>query len=545
MVKRFLSLFHKEYGGITEAAILLGCASFISQFLGLIRDRALVSHLGPSISLDMYYAAFRIPDIVYTACALLVGSTVLLPLFAEKYSKDDTRELRRFVGSLMYGFALVMLVMCGVAFLLIGKYASVLLPHADVAQLKLFVTLSRLLLLSPLILGFQNLFSNSIQFENKFFTFALAPILYNLGIVFGIYVLFPHYGLLGLIYGVLLGALAELVIQLPIMLRSKMMPLLHIPNRSEWRELYAVCKLSAPRALALSLNTIGLFVLTLLLGRGVAGSISLFNFALNLQTIPLMMIGFSYAVASFPTLVRAYTESKEQFEKVIGSLFRVIVFWSQPVVGLFIVLAVPIVRIVYGTHNLTWHDTYTTALLFSILTLAIIPQSLVLIAVRAYYATKNTLQSFIINGSGLVVMMLGGYLVATHFTSMNQWYSVLIAVVYVISQWVTYICAHITLKHDFNIHVRKHIKKATLQSFLGTLVLMVLSYAMIVYLNTFFTHVTFWSVLISGTMAGIVGCLGFCCVVYLVHSEEFLKALHSLQTRFWTQKVLTSSDVHL
>jgi putative peptidoglycan lipid II flippase len=487
MVKRFLSLLHKEYGGITEAAILLSCASLVSQLLGLIRDRALVSHLGPSVSLDMYYAAFRIPDIVYTSCALLVGSTVLLPLFAEKYNKDDTRELRRFVGALMYGFSLIMGVVCIIAFVCIGMYAQVLLPYATVAEIHTFIGLSRLLLLSPIILGFHNLFSNSIQFENKFFTVPLAPILYNLGIIFGIYVLFPSYGLFGLMYGVLLGATAELLIQIPTMIRSRMLPFMHIPTKNEWREIYRVCMLSAPRALALSLNTIGLFVLTLLLGRGIPGSISLFNFALNLQSIPLMMIGFSYAVASFPTLVRAYTESKEAFEKVIGSLFRVIVFWSQPVVGLFIVLAIPIVRVVYGTHNLTWHDTYMTALLFSILTLAIIPQSLVLIAVRAYYATKNTMQSFVINGVGLLVMILGGYCIARYANRSHEGYALAIASVYVLAQCVTYLVAHRALKHDFAIHVRRHVMRAFWHSLLGTVTLMILSYATLIACNIFFT----------------------------------------------------------
>jgi len=91
MVKRIFALLHKESNGIHDAALLMGIFTLLSQVLALVRDRSLAHFLGPSAHLDVYYAAFRVPDFLYVSIASLVSITVLIP-FLIKRMRSDTND---------------------------------------------------------------------------------------------------------------------------------------------------------------------------------------------------------------------------------------------------------------------------------------------------------------------------------------------------------------------------------------------------------------------------------------------------------------------
>src|ERR1035437_10028621 len=101
MVNRVITFLNKEFRGVNEAALLLGGFAFLSQLLGLIRDRTLAHIVGVGPMLDVYYAAFRIPDFLYLSIASLASITVLMPFLMDKINNDNntTNKAREFLNN--------------------------------------------------------------------------------------------------------------------------------------------------------------------------------------------------------------------------------------------------------------------------------------------------------------------------------------------------------------------------------------------------------------------------------------------------------------
>lgn len=406
MVDRFLKLVTKGYTSVGEAAIVLGIFSLVSQLLGLVRDRSLASLLGPSQSLDIYYTAFRVPDFLFISVASLASITVLLPFLASKMQEENGEQKTRIFFSHVFSAFLFLLVgLSVVLFLLMGKLAPLLAPGFDAEALAQLVSVSRILLLSPILLGLSNMLGSITQLHHKFFVYALSPVFYNLGIIFGIVVLFPRYGIQGIAIGVILGAVMHMAIQLPTIITHRFLP--RITFSVKWRDIKGIVMLSLPRTLGLSLSSLTTLVLISFMSKLSAGSISIFNFAYNLQTVPVGIIGISYAVASFPTLVKSYAKDKALYIDHLITASRAILFWSIPFAVVFIVFRAHIVRIVLGTGAFSWNDTKLTAAALGLFAIGVISQNLVHLFVRAYYAEGNTRLPLLINTGAAIITIVG------------------------------------------------------------------------------------------------------------------------------------------
>src|SRR3989339_207901 len=308
MPKKILTFFNKELNGINEAALLLGGFAFLSQLLGLLRDRMLASAIGPGPILDIYYAAFRVPDFLYISIASLASVTVLLPFLMDRIKGDDS-----------------------------NKKARIFLNNVFSAYMLFMMLTSRIMLLSPIFIGLSNLIGSVTQLFKNFFIFSLSPIFYNFGILFGIIVLYPKFGVYGLAYGVIFGAIMHLFIQVPVVLGHGLFP--KVTFKINWQEILQVMKLSLPRTLALSCNSLAFIVLIAMASTLKEGSISLFTFSFNLQSVPVGIIGISYSVAAFPVLVRSFSmnEMDKFIEHIIGTA-KQIIFWTLPIITLLIIL---------------------------------------------------------------------------------------------------------------------------------------------------------------------------------------------------------------
>ncbi len=552
MVRRLFDLIRKQYSNIHEAALLLGIFSLTSQLLGLVRDRALVSHLGPSLSLDVYYAAFRVPDVVYTVLASLVAVTAIIPFLAEKDQKGGHEIAQAFMNRVFTAFLFAMCAVCLVLALAMPWIAHIVAPGFPPEGISMLVTMSRIMLLSPIILGLQNLLGSVVQMHKKFFVYALAPVMYNLGIVFGVFVLYPIFGLYGLAYGVVIGAILHLGIQLPTVAQLKFLP--RLTTEINWRELWTIIEIALPRTLTLAMSTIITLVLTAIASGLSSGSISILTFALNLQTVPIQMISVSYAIAAFPSLVEKFTAGKtEEFLGLIRSASQQIIFWSLPITAFFIVMRAHIVRIVYGTQALTWNDTRVTAALFAVLALGIVAQSLSLVFVRAYYASGKTAKPFVLTLVGGVVTCALAYFL-THTGSNTDTATVTrtalrlvgvmnisvigLGIAYSVGQFVSLFLFWFFFRIDFGAHILRTLWKTVWTSLIGAIVLGIASYATLFVLGDPMVTNTFIGVFIQVVVAGVVGFACAVSVLYLMGSEElatFSKAIHS---RFWKSDVI-------
>ncbi|MEK7584935.1 MAG: lipid II flippase MurJ, partial [Patescibacteria group bacterium] len=384
MVERILNFFQRESSSLHEAAFLLGSLALVSQILALIRDRLLAASFGAGLELDTYYAAFRVPDLLYVSLASFMSVTVVLPFFTKHLERGDRASAEHLMNDLFRIFLGLMLTAIVILYWFMPQILAWVAPGFDPAHQLELLKLSRILLLSPLLLGLSNLVATVTQSSRKFLLYALSPVLYNLGIIAGIIFLYPVLGLAGLTWGVVIGAFAHLAIQWPAFRRGPVSFRLRrrapITNRAEWR---TVLLLSLPRTLTLSAHQLSIVVLVALASYLAAGSIAVFNFAYNLQAVLLSIIGVSYSVATFPALVRLFTNgNQKQFVEHLGTAARHIVFWSLPTLTLFIVLRAQIVRVILGAGKFDWADTRLTAAATAIFLVSVAAQSLILLFVR-------------------------------------------------------------------------------------------------------------------------------------------------------------------
>lgn len=401
MVNRILSIFHKEIAGVHQAAFLLGAFTLLSQLLALVRDRMLANFFGAGQTLDLYYTAFRIPDLLFASVASLVSISVLIPFFsgmfggdAENTNKENTRKL---LDSIFTGFIMIMVGASLIAFFLMPYLVRFFFGSLGGEEAMVELTfLSRLLLLQPICLGISNVFGVVTQISKRFFLYALSPVLYNLSIIFGLVFLYPIYGIRGVVGGVVIGGIMHFAIQIPFVLRQGLLPRLTV--RFDIKTIADVIKISIPRTITLSGNMLELIVITSFASWLVAGSVSVLNLALNLQSVPFAIVGVSYALAAFPTLSACFAKGeREKFMQHIVTAVRHVIFWSIPIAALFIVLRAQIVRTILGSGSFNWEHTRLTAACLALFVVSLVAQGLELLFIRAYYAAGRTAKPLVLN----------------------------------------------------------------------------------------------------------------------------------------------------
>lgn len=415
MVKRALGFLGREVRGLHEAAYALAAFTLLGSLVGLARDRLIAGVIGPSAELDVFYAAFRLPDLVFVLTTSLVSSAVLLPRVAERLG--DARELRRFLDGASSFFALVAVAVGLVAFAFAPQLSAWLAPGlAEAGQADALASTTRLLLLSPILLGFSQIWGSVAQAYRQVALYALSPILYNVGFVVGVGFLYPVWGIPGLVGGVLVGAALHAAVTLPAAIRAG--GGFRFLGGIRWGEARSLVADSLPRSAALAMGQLATLVLVAAASRMAEGSISVFQLASNLQSVPLALIGSSYSMAAFPILAKLAAEGdRAAFCRKLGEAARQIVFWSLPVVALFVVLRAQIVRVVLGAGGFGWDETRLVAAVLASLVLACVAQGLILLYARASYAAGDTWRPFAANLLGAVVtatlgLAAPGYLAA-------------------------------------------------------------------------------------------------------------------------------------
>lgn len=390
MVRRFLDRIAAPIRGLHEAAYVLAGLTLVSQLLALVRDRAFAGAFGAGPTLDTYYAAFRIPDFLFATIASLLSLYALTPILSRLEAEHPGRMiafLRQMLGVFFVGIGIISVVV----FIFTPELMRLVAPGfgGDAVAHAHLILLTRILLLQPILLGASNLLANLTQLRHRFTLYAISPLLYNIGIIVGIVFLYPLFGIAGLAWGVVFGALMHVVVQIPYFVSER--PDGRIPFRESMQYLRQVLFLSVPRTFALASTQISLLALTALASYFAAGSISVFMFAYNLQAVPVAIIGVSYSVAAFPTLARLFSEGKnDRLAEHVETALRHLLFWSIPAMVLTIVLRADLVRVILGSGAFDWAATRLTAAALALFVTSLVGQNLTLLIARTYYAAGNS-----------------------------------------------------------------------------------------------------------------------------------------------------------
>lgn len=414
MVRRLLFAVGSPVKGMHAAAYVLAGAALLSQLLGLVRDRLLASSFGAGEVLDLYYVSFRVPDLLFATVASLLSLYALLPVLSRLEKEPGTAML--FLERALLVFFVAMGVIAGALYIFAPALLVLVAPGLAGDEL---TTLTRILLLQPILLGASNLVSSFTQLRSRFVLYSISPLLYNAGIIIGIVFLYPVLGLSGLGWGVVLGAALHLLVQLPFFRQERggQAPVF-VPWSETRRELREVLSLSIPRTAALSMGQISMLILTAIASILSVGSVSVFMFAWNLQAVPLAVIGVSYSVAAFPTLSRLHAQGQQQeFLRHIETALRHILFWAIPATLLVIVLRAQLVRAILGAGAFDWEATRLTAAALALFIVSLSAQSITLLLSRAYYASGRTSVPFFSALAGLVTIVVSAFFLVALFHS--------------------------------------------------------------------------------------------------------------------------------
>jgi len=382
-----------EIRGMQHAAYVLAIFAVSSSLLALLRDRLFAHYFGAGTTLDLYNAAFSIPDIIFVMIGALVSVYVLIP----ELSKREENAQYNYIDTIVAGFSLIAIAVCAIAALLAPVLLELMFPaFAEAGLLPDLTHLTRIMLLQPILLGLSNILAAITQSRQRYVLYALSFPLYQFGIIMGTLALYPFFGIEGLAWGVVLGACLQVGIQLPAIIVDGFFH--RIPRLHNVRTLFTTIEISIPRALALLMSQAAFIGLKAFAGHLATGSIAIFVFAYNLQGVPLSVIGLSYSVAAFPVLAAALAKGeRDRFIEYVATAARYVAFWSFPAMALIIVLRAHIVRVILGSGAFNWTDTRLTAAAFALFALSLVAQGLTLLIVRAYYASGRTFVPFLIS----------------------------------------------------------------------------------------------------------------------------------------------------
>ena len=559
MVKKWFTFIGQEIRGLHEAAYLLASFALLSLILALVRDKLLAYTFGAGHSLDIYYAAFRIPDLLFATVGSLVSASILLPYFIERFESSKERGTS-FSDGIFTVFFTIMIAVSAVIFIIAPWLIPKVIPgFALDPSLPELILSMRIMLISPFMLGLSNLFSSLTQMHHRFLVYAASPIVYNAGIIAGVVFFYPTLGISGLAIGVALGAFMHMAIQIPSLLHERLLPRFTVKIR--WSDMKKIILTTLPRTATLSANQVAIFVLISLGSLMAVGSISTFNFAFNLQSVSLTLIGASYSSAVFPTLSRMLFKGNiAEFKSKMITSAEHIIFWSMPLTVLFVVLRAQIVRTVLGAGKFDWPDTRLTAAMLAIFTVSTIGQSLILLFVRAFYAEGKTARPFLINAISAILIISLGFVLFRAFTQFpvfqffledllkvsgqNGTSALVLPLAYTIGIIVSTVM-HWWIYERAYPGFTKPVVATLFQTFSASVIMGYTSFLSLRLFALMFPLTKVWGVFMQGFSAAIVGIIVLIVVLKMLKNKQIDDVWATLHRRIWKVSVPPPEVEHI
>jgi len=530
MIKR---LINRKIDSITAAALILAIASLTSKLLGLIRDGILAGNFGLE-KLDIYFASFRIPDLIFNIVVLGAISAGFIPVFSKLISQKKEEEAFKTANAVLNLVMMALLFLCLLGIIFAPTIVSLLTPGFSPEKKDLTVELTRIMFLSPVFLLLSSITGGILQSYKRFFIYSLSPIMYNIGIIIGAIYLAPIWGIHGLAWGVVLGSFFHFAIQLPIVkkLGFNYQFILDLKNIGAKK----IIKMMLPRTLTLVTVQLNLIVITIIASTLSEGSLSAFNFANNLQSFPLGLFAISFAVASFPTL-SSLSENKKEFAKNLTTTTKQILFFIIPVSVLLLILRAQIVRTIFGKGEIGWEETTMLLDAVAFFSISLFAQGIIPLFSRAFWALHDAKTPFLTSLTSVIInIVLAFYLSA-------QYGIIGLVGAFSISSIINALLLYylINKKTDFICH--SHIYKPILKISLASLISGYFSYKTLYFIEPFLNTETGIGIFLQGLIAGIAGLYLYCILSWLMKIEEFIIFKNSIQKKLFKTKVETSEII--
>jgi len=526
MIKKFKT-FEKNFT-IAKAATIVGFFTLITKLVAIYREKLFASTFGQGPILDSYFSAFRIPDFISNLFILSTLSVAFLPLYAGLLTKDKEKA-NQLANTILNTSALSIAGFCLILYTVSRPLTHYLVPGFTDGQFEDTLRLTRLFLLSPILFTFSTIFGGILNAKKKFFISSFAPILYNFGIIFGVIYFYPHFGIIGLGYGVIAGAVIQLLLQLTASVWEDYKYRLNFNIRSE--DSKKLWKLYIPRIFAFDLSNITLLLGTIIGSALVPGSITALNQAYNLQAVPIGIFGYSIAVAAFPVLSEHFArQDYKAFTTTLRRSINQMMFFIIPVSVLTLIYRAYEVRIILGYGKFDWNDTIRTFQILGIFSFSFISQCLTTLLGRAFFARQNTKIPVAINIFAIVINTIFGIILG------NAYGVIGLAVAFVIASIFNAAVLYILLRRQLEKDVPKN-EEGILNFFdrdlytsivkicTASIIMGIISYIGLKFMGQFVDTHTVIGLVIQCGVSGLLGIFGFFISALLMAIPEAQSAL--------------------
>lgn len=419
-IKRLSSLFYNS-NNLKQAVGILFVTVLISNILGLIRNVVIANRVGVTYgsigSLDNYYAAFVLPDLLYNIIIVGALSAVILPLLVKIGSEGDGQKFWRTFNVLLSTSLTVIIIGLSILYFLLPHLVPRLFPGFSEENLELTTQLSQVLLLSPLFFTVSQFSTAALQAKKYFFAPALAPIIYNAAIISAA-LLIPDYGLSVLVFGVLIGAAGHFLIQLPSLLRLGWSFRFELGFGNE--HVKKVVLLMIPRTVALTGTQLLLLAFYSMASSLKDGSIAIYRLTDDLQTAPVLLIANTLAVAVLPDFARHIsTRNQQEFVELVGKTIRFLLYVFLPLTVFLLVFREQIITLYVALgRSISADETALAVKTFSFFVVSIFFQGSISVLARAYFAKADTVRPTIFSVASIAVA-LGSAWLLVKFTGLG------------------------------------------------------------------------------------------------------------------------------
>lgn len=415
-----LKWFENQQNSILSAATIIAAANIASALFGLIRQHVLVAFFFKQDAgqmLEAFSVAFQIPDTMFQLIVIGSLSAAFIPLFMKQ--KKESEETAFKMSSVVLNILLATFVILGLIVFAFAEPITRYRTGLSFTNEQVYATaqLTRIMLVAQLFFVISSVFGAILQSYQRFIIPSIAPILYNVGIVGGVYFFSKDFGIYAAGIGVALGAFVHMLIQAPFVFKYGFKFRFSFSlNTPGVKELF---KMMPPRLFSIGIEEIqnlslGFFATTV-------GNLSFWvmQVTFTLMTIPIRLFGTPIGQASLPFLSdESQGNDTERFRELVVQSLHYISFLALPASIMLLILRIPIVRLAIGAKDVPWATTLTIGRTVAIIAISITAQAMVQLLLRAFYALKDTKTPFYITLI-TVVFYLGGCSLIVYFTHMR------------------------------------------------------------------------------------------------------------------------------
>jgi putative peptidoglycan lipid II flippase len=393
------------FGSVFRAgASILTVLILTSNVLGLVRDMLFSRLFGATRLLDVYNAAFVVPDILLNIFVAGALTAAFIPVFSHLRAHKDDAESERIATTMFVAAPGAMFVIGILAFILMPQVAYLVAPGFSATELALLVRMSRLLLLSPILFALSNTLGGVLVSLDRFVGYGLSSVLYNVGIIIGIG-LAQWFGPMGFVVGTLLGATLHLGTRIWALAHTEFR--VRGPLQFANRNFRQILKLMLPRMAGQPIEQLTFSLFIHLASTLAIGSIAVVNFARNFQSMPVSVFGIAFSMAVFSSLSRkAAVHDREGFVYHLKETAKPLLLFSALSAIVYIVFGAWIIQLFLGGGKFTPDAVHRTVTLLALFALAIPAENSIHLLVRGFYALKDTWTPILISIPGLLLIWL-------------------------------------------------------------------------------------------------------------------------------------------